>query len=49
MKYSMGFIVALGVDEMVKAHWLMLASWQNGISPSDFLRNVNFHVISTTK
>jgi len=47
MKYSMGLIVALGVDEMVKAHSLLLASWQNGISSSNFLRNVNFHVITT--
>ena len=45
----MGLIVAVGVDEMVKVHSLMPASWQNGISPSNFLRNVNFHVISTTK
>jgi len=38
-----------GACLLVKTHLLMLASWQNGISPSNFLRNANFHVISTTK
>jgi len=49
MKYNTGFIVALNVDEtFLESHSLMLVSWQKGILPSNFLRNVIFGMRSKT-
>jgi len=52
IKYGTGLTVALEVDEKpldVESHWLMLVSRQQGTSPSHFLRNPTFGVISTTE
>jgi len=49
IKYSTCFIIALVVDEKLldmESHSLMLVNWQN-TSPSHFLRNPTFGVIST--
>ena len=51
IKYGTCFIIALVVDEKfldVQSHSLMLVNCQN-TSPSHFLRNPNFGVISTTE
>jgi len=52
IKYGTGFTITLKVDEKfldVESHSLMLVNWQNGTSPSHFLRNPTFSVILTTK
>ena len=46
-----GFIVALDIDEkllVVESHSLMLVNLQKGNSPSNFLRNPTYGVISTS-
>jgi len=51
IKYGTGFIIALVVDEKflnVESHSLMLVVRQN-TSPSYFLRNPTFGIISTTE
>jgi len=51
-KYGTVFTIAFDVDEKfltVESHQLMLVNWWKGISPSHFLRNPTFGVISTTK
>jgi len=51
IKYSTCFIIALVVDEKfldMESHSVMLVNWQN-TSPSHFLRNPTFGVISTTE
>jgi len=50
LKDGTGFIIALVVDEKllhVESHSLMLVNWRN-ISPSYFIRNSTFGIISTT-
>jgi len=51
IKYGTGFI-AFEVDEKsldVELHSLKLVNWQKGTSPSHFLRNSTFCVISTSE
>jgi len=50
-KYGTDFIIPLVVDEKfldMESHSLMSVNWQN-TSPSHFLRNPTFGVISTTE
>jgi len=52
IKYGKGFITALEVDEkFLDVEWrsLVLVNWEKGTSPSHFLRNPTFGVISTTE
>ena len=52
IKYGIGLIIALEVDEKsldVKSHSLMSVNRQKGTSPSHFLRNPTFGIISTTE
>ena len=52
IKYDTGFNIALEVDETfldVESDWLMLVIWQKGASPSPFLRNPTFGLISRTE
>jgi len=50
--FGAGLTIALEVDEKsldVESHSLMSVNRQNGTSPSHFLRNATFGVISTTE
>ena len=52
IKYGTGLIIALDVDEKsldVESHSLVSVNRQKGTSPSHFLRNPTFGVISTTE
>ena len=52
IKYCAGFAIALEVDEKfldAESHSLMVFNWQKSTSPSHFLRNLIFGVISTTE
>jgi len=52
IKYGTGFIIALEVDEKflgVESHSLVLVYRKKNTSPSHFLRNPAFAVISTTE
>jgi len=52
IKYGTGLTIALEVDEKsldMESHLLMSVNRQKGTSPSHFLRNPTFGVISTTE
>ena len=52
INYAKDFIIVYEVDEKflnVESHSLMLVKWKKGTSPSHFLRNPTFGVISTTE